>query len=233
VDIGLPVTPANRAPWQGQGNSFDFDQLLPPAPAGSPAPATNFAHVAGQTFAAVDKFLGQLGKPIGLKSYKPFHTGDEAFLQNYLGMIGLPMDMVPEFPQNEEIVLLTAQAAADPSIMDKVEARLRAGKKIVITSGFLRKMQGHGLERIAEVEDSGRVAAVKDYTVGWMPSHGENPSSSPRSRIAPTTRGNSFPPPPVTMAGRCCTTPTMAAGISTFSPSRKISPTFMKFPHRS
>jgi hypothetical protein len=180
VDIGLPVTSANRAPWQGQGNSFDFDQLLPPVPAGSPAPATNFAHVAGQTFAAVDKFLGQLGQPIGLKSYKPFHTGDEAFLQNYLGMIGLPMDMVPDFPQNEEIVLLTAQAAADPSIMDKIEARLRSGKKIVITSGFLRKMQGHGLERIAEVEDSGRVAAVKDYTVGWTPSHGEKPIIIPQ-----------------------------------------------------
>jgi len=166
LDIGNPVTTAQRAPWQGQGNSFDFSKL-------PPAPGANFASVAGQTFAAVDKFLGQLGRPVGLKSYKPFHTAGEAFLQNYLGMIGLPMDMVPEYPAAAPIVLLTAQAAADSAIVDKIEASLRAGHNVVITSGFLRAMQGKGIERIAEIEHSGRVAAVRDYTAGRSLVHGE------------------------------------------------------------
>lgn len=159
VDIGMPVTKAQRAPWQNKTNSFNFDQL----------PATNatFASVAGQTFASVDKIIGQLGKPIGLKSYKPFHSAGEAFLQNHLGMIGLPMDIVPEFPTNEPVVLLTAQAATDPVIVDKIEAHLRSGKKAIITSGLLRELQGKGIERIAEIEHSGRVASVKDYTAGW------------------------------------------------------------------
>ncbi len=165
ADIGLPIPPRLRAPWQGQGTSFDFSQL--------PATGANFASIAGQTFSAVDKFAGQLGQPVGIKSYKPFHTGDEAFLQNYLGMIGLPMNIVPEFPTDAEIVLLTAQAAADPKIIDKIEAQLHAGKKVVVTSGFVRKMQGQGLGRIAEIEDSGRVASVKDYNVGWTPAHGD------------------------------------------------------------
>jgi hypothetical protein len=165
VDIAQPVTAAHRAPWQAPGSSFNFDQL--------PGKNANFASIAGQTFTNVDKFIGRLGQPVGLKSYKPFHTAGEAFLQNYLGMIGLPMDIVPEFPTGEEIVLLTAQAAADPVIVDKIEARLRAGKKIVITSGFLREMQNKGLGRIAEIEHSGRVASVKDYTAGGSRIAGE------------------------------------------------------------
>ncbi|HET7535660.1 MAG TPA: hypothetical protein VFJ90_04350 [Candidatus Didemnitutus sp.] len=172
ADITLPVGPAMRAAWQGQGTSFDFAKL--------PASGANFASIAGLTFAEVDKFIGKLGRPIGLKSYKPFHSGDEAFLQNFLGMAGLPMDIVPEFPTNEPIVLLTAQAAADPAIIDKIESRLRAGGKVVITSGFVRKMQGTALGRIAEIEDGGRVAAVKDFTVGWTAAHGDKPILIPQ-----------------------------------------------------
>ena len=159
ADVALPITAAHRAPWQGQGTSFNFALL--------PAEHPNFASVAGQTFAQVDKIIGQLGKPVGLKSYKPFHSAGEAFLQNYLGMAGLPMDIVPEFPAGNETVLLTAQAATDPAIVDQIEARLRAGGKVVITSGLLRELQGKGIERIAEIEHSGRVAMVKDYTAGW------------------------------------------------------------------
>jgi len=165
VDIAQPVTAAHRAPWQSQETSFRFDQL--------PATGANFASIAGQTFTAVDKFVAQLGKPIGLKSYKPFHSVGEAFLQNHLGMIGLPMDIVPEFPTKEPVVLLTAQAATDPAIVDKIEAHLRAGNKVIITSGLLRELQGNGIERIAEIEHTGRVASVKDFTVGWRLIHSE------------------------------------------------------------
>ena len=172
ADITLPVTSAHRAPWQDQGTSFSFAQL--------PAAGANFASIAGQTFAAVDKIVGQLGTPIGLKSYKPFHSAGEAFLQNYLGMVGLPMDLVPEFPVDAEILLLTAKAATDPAIVDKIEARLRAGGKVVITSGLLRALQGKGIERIAEIEDSGRVAAVRDYTTGWRSIAGDKPILIPQ-----------------------------------------------------
>lgn len=165
ADVTNPITPAMRAPWQDQGASFDFTKL--------PAAGANFASVAGQTFANVDKFLGKLGRPIGLKSYKPFHSADEAFLQNFLGMAGLPMEIVPDFPKDEPIVLLTAQAAADPAIIDKIEARLRAGGKVVVTSGFVKKTQGAAFGRIVELEDSGRVAAVKDYTIGWTRAQGD------------------------------------------------------------
>jgi hypothetical protein len=163
-----PFNPKLRGPWQGQGTSFSFDEMLKPVKQadGSLVTPTTFARGAAMSFEAVDKVLGALGKPIGLKSYKPFHSTGEAFLQNYLGTAGIPMDMVPEFPADEAIVLLTAQAAIDPMIVDKIEKQLVAGKKVVITSGLLKLLQDKGLSRIAEIRLSDRVASVKSFTTG-------------------------------------------------------------------
>ena len=164
-----PFGPQLRGPWQGQGTSFSFDEMLKPLPQpdGSTVKPTTFARAAGVSFEVVDKVLGALGNPIGLTSYKPFNSTDEAFLQNYLGTAGIPMNIVPEFPVNEPVVLLTAQAAIDPAIVDKIEKQLLAGKKVVITSGLLKALQDKGLSRIAEIRHSGRVASVKSYTVAW------------------------------------------------------------------
>jgi hypothetical protein len=73
---------------------------------------------------------------------------------------------VPTFPADEPVVLLTAQAAADKNIVSLIEAQLKHGKNVVITSGLLKALQGRGLARIAELEDSGRVALVSDFIVG-------------------------------------------------------------------
>ncbi|HEU4654313.1 MAG TPA: hypothetical protein VFS47_10015 [Steroidobacteraceae bacterium] len=159
-----PLDQQHRAPWQDQPTSFDYEDLLKPLANG--AKPTSYARVAGVSFEAVDKVLGALGRPIGLKSYKPFHSGGEAFLQNYLGMVGLPMEMVTSFPENDPIVLLTAQAADDARIVEKIEKHVHAGNTVVITSGLLKALQGRGIEHIAEIEDTGRVALVKDFKTG-------------------------------------------------------------------
>lgn len=165
----MPFNAQLRGPWQDQGTSFSFEAMLKPVPQpdGSVVTPTTFARAAGVSFEAVDRVLGALGSPIGLKSYKPFHSTGEAFLQNYLGTAGIPMDIVPEFPAGEPIILLTAQAAKDPAIVDRIEQQLVAGKKVVITSGLLQGLQDRGLSRIAEIRVSGRVANVKSYAVGW------------------------------------------------------------------
>ncbi len=180
--LDYPLKPEHRAPWQDQGTSFDYDAMMAPVklPAGGSIQPTTFARAAGVTFEAVDKFLGKLGRPIGLKSYKPYHSVGEAFLQSYLGMAGIPVDIVPEFPANEDIVLLTAQAADDPDIVTKIEGQLRAKKKVIITSGLLKALHGRGLERIAELEDSGRVASVKNYTARRQLVPGDKPILIPQ-----------------------------------------------------
>ncbi len=161
----IRISDTHRAPWQGQQTSFDFDEMMKPVNynGGTPAPPTGFARAAGYTFEKVDRFLGQLGQPVGIKSYRPAYATGEDFLQNYLGMIGLPIDMVPGFPTDEKVILLTEQAAVDPGIVEKIKGQLAAGKKVVITSGLLKKLQNNGIEQIAEIRYSDRKALVSDF----------------------------------------------------------------------
>lgn len=119
----------HRTPWQGQNTSFDYDQMMQPVRGanGNMVTPTTMARVAGVTFEKIDAFVHLLGNPVGIKSYKPFHSLGDDFLQNYLGMIGLPMDMHPEFPEDQQVVLLTEQAKYDPDIISKIKKQLQKG----------------------------------------------------------------------------------------------------------
>ena len=129
-DVGIDAR-YHRKEWQGNGTSFDFDSMK----------ASTLAGVAAYTLRQVDGFLGKLGNPVGLASYKPYHSSGEDFLQNYLGMIGLPQDMHPEFLQNQKQILLTQQAAKDPAIMDKIRTQLKKGGDVIITTGLLKAIK--------------------------------------------------------------------------------------------
>jgi hypothetical protein len=158
-----------RAPWQDQKTSFSYADVMKPIKLadGKTAKPTSYARVAGVAFEEVDQVLGALGNPVGLKSYRPFHSTGEDFLQSYLGMIGIPMDIVTEFPKDEAIVLLTAEAAFDRDIVRKIEEHVRTGHNVVITSGLLKALADRGIKQIAEIEDTGRVALVKSYVANW------------------------------------------------------------------
>ena len=159
------MRPAERAPWQGQQTSFDFDAMMAPVvqPDGTSVKPTTYARAAGYTLEQVDRFAGQLGKPVGLKSYKPYHSTGEDFLHTYLGMIGIPIDLMPEFPGEAPTVLLTECAAFDTAIVDKIKKQLMEGKSVVITSGLLRALQGKGIEDIAEIRITDRKAILTGF----------------------------------------------------------------------
>ena len=159
------IQPNDRAPWQGQQTSFDFDAMMKPIPqpGGSSIKPTSIARAAGYTLEKVDGFLGKLGKPTGLKSYKPYHSVGEDFLHTYLGMIGIPIDLVPEFPSEAKMMLLTECASFDTTIVDKIKTQLMDGKSVVITSGLLRALQEKGLEDIVELRYTDRKAIIKGF----------------------------------------------------------------------
>jgi hypothetical protein len=163
-----PLDERHRAPWQDESTSFDYEALRVPSKTtqGQLAVGTSYARVAGVSFEAVDKAIGMLGRPVGLHSYRPFHSVGEDFLETYLGMIGIPIEMVTNFPQDQSSVLLTAHAARDSAIIDKIEAHVRGGNHVIMTSGLLKALQSKGVERIAEIEHSGRAALVKSFKVG-------------------------------------------------------------------
>lgn len=165
----IPVTKSHRAPWQGQGTSLDFDAVVGPYEKedGSFAPELTVSRVAGWALQKIDPVVGRLGNPVGVKSYKPFHSNGDDFLHNFMGMVGIPIDLRPEFPAEAPLVLLTAAAAGDPGIVGKIEGQLRAGKSVMITSGLLRALQGKGIERVAELAVLDERALVEDFRAGW------------------------------------------------------------------
>jgi hypothetical protein len=163
--IGVALQPEiHRTPWQGQGASFDYDEMMKPVAltGGQAVVPTTLARAAGATFEKIDHFAHKLGKPIGIKSYKPFHSLGDDFLQNYLGMIGLPMDMYSEFPTDQKVVLLTEQAKYDLGIVDKIKKQLQKGGDVVITSSLLKAIPER-IADIAELRASDLKALVNDF----------------------------------------------------------------------
>jgi hypothetical protein len=120
--------------------------------------------VAGDAYEKMDSFLGKLGVPYGVASYKPYHSSGEMYLQSYIGMIGIPMDLYPEFPEDRDTILVTEHAKFDPQIVDKMTKHINADKTVVITTGLLKALQGKGIEKLVEVEYTGRTVIANRFT---------------------------------------------------------------------
>ena len=146
--VDVKLNPMFRAPWQDQGTSWSYDEMTAPFQKGKETVTpTTMARIADIVLRKTDELVGKLGNPVGIHSYKIYHQPGEEFLQNYLGMIGLPMDMYPTFSEGRKTVLLTAQAAADPALTEKIDRQLKAGGDVVITTGLLKAVP----EKIAPI----------------------------------------------------------------------------------
>jgi len=160
-----PIPAEYRAKWQGRKPSFNFSKMMQPVKQadGTLVTPTTMARPAGYALEQVDVFLGKLGNPLGIKSYKPYHSTGEDFLHNYLGMCGIPMDLVPEFPPDADIIFLAESAKFDKAIVEKIKGQLIAGKIVVITSGLLKALQGRGIEDIVEMQCTDKKAVTNQF----------------------------------------------------------------------
>lgn len=156
----------DRKAWSGMETSFTESGLEKyHAATGSDAPV-NYATVAGYSLASVNAIVGKLGKPVGIASYKPYQSMGEDFLQNYLGMIGIPIEMTPEFPQQAHTILLTEEAHFDPKLVSEIKTHLEQGGTVIVTTGLLRAIQGDGPEKfgqLAEMRVTGNVLQADRY----------------------------------------------------------------------
>lgn len=163
-----PIQPGDRDAWEDQHTSFDYGQVLSTFHPGDTAlAAPTMALVAGYSLEQVDSFLGKLGNPVGIAAYKPYQSTGEDYLHNYLGMLGIPIELSPVFPTNADLVFLAESAKFDPDIVPKIRNQLRAGKSVVITSGLLRALQGHGIEDIVEARCTDRKVLAHEFSSGF------------------------------------------------------------------
>lgn len=161
--LDIKLSPKFNTPWQSPGTSFDYSKVTAPIKKnGETVEPTTMARIADVVLKQTDKIVGKLGNPIGIKSYKPFHSNGDDFLQNYLGMIGLPMDIYPTFPEDQKVVLLTAQAAKDSIIVDKIKKQLQRGGDVVVTTGLLKSISDK-LSEISELRCNDLKALVNDF----------------------------------------------------------------------
>ena len=152
-----------RAPWQDGEVSWKYDEMVVPFQKGKEkVEPTTLARVADVVLHKADELVGRLGNPVGIQSYKIFHASGEEFLQNYLGMIGLPMDMISTFPQGKKTLLLTRQAATDPNLTEKIHKQLQGGGDVVITTGLLQAAP-EKIAPICELRSGEYKALVNDF----------------------------------------------------------------------
>ncbi len=143
-----------------------------------------FVPLAGFVFERVDKILGELGNPMGISCYKPYHSSGENYLFGYLGMLGLSLEPEPRLAE-KEWVLLTESAKEDPLIVERLKERLCAGKKVVMTSGLLKALKKRGFDDIAEITVTDRKVMVAQYGYPMHDCSFENYVSAARPILIP------------------------------------------------
>lgn len=106
----------------------------------------------------IDELIPSLGNPVGVPVYLPHNAQGEDHLEDYLGMLGIPFEPAPVFPEHAATVFLTAQALYDKGIIAKLTRYLNQGGKAVVTSGFMRASLSarNGIENLSSLRDRGR-----------------------------------------------------------------------------
>jgi hypothetical protein len=88
---------------------------------------------------------------IGIPAYKPPNSdpAGDMYIMDFLGMLGIPLIPVHEFPGNAPIIFLPAQAASDKNLISHIQkARARGANLIVTTSLLVKSPDSDELARI-------------------------------------------------------------------------------------
>lgn len=91
----------------------------------------------------------------GIPAYKPPHSdaGGDLYLMDFIGMFGIPLIPVSEYPMDAQTLFLPTQSATDPDIVLKIRTSLDSGSRVIFTAGFLAQVDDKGfLSELAGVE---------------------------------------------------------------------------------
>ena len=145
-----------------------------------------YAAALGAAYDELDPFIGQLGEPVGVACYEPYHIKDnhtgERHLHDFLGMLGIPLEPYPYYPSKAPVVLLTEAAARDAEIVSHIKNTLINGSNVFVTSGLYKALEG-------KIEDIFPVTVTdKSITADTFKSNGfgQNNGGFEKSRHAVT-----------------------------------------------
>ena len=118
----------------------------------------------GAQLKIADERMSELGSPVGVSTYYPFNADcGEDQLYNYIGMLGVPLEPTPYFEDTAKILFLTASAAEDEEIMDKLKAYVEKGGRAIVTSGFAKAMENKGMSDMTSARITDKVVSGDYY----------------------------------------------------------------------
>ena len=113
----------------------------------------------------LDDVMDKAGKPAGITCYLPDNCQGEDNIQDFLGMVGLPIVCSPYFPDKENQIMLTRSSAYDPDIIEKLEKYLREkGGNVLVTTGFWEAVGEKGYD-LTSIRLRGRKISANRYRV--------------------------------------------------------------------
>lgn len=105
----------------------------------------------------------------GIPFYKPpgSASDENMYLADYLGMIGLPILPVAQYPKDAKVAFLPVQAATDTKLPEKMQRHLKRGATLVVTPALLRALgpQAKGLAGV-ELDSTSEPAPASHAQIG-------------------------------------------------------------------
>ncbi len=118
----------------------------------------------------LDETLDHCGAPVGIPCYLPDNCQGEDNVQDFLGMVGMPITCTPYFPKDSACMLLTRSSAYDPDVVDKLEAYVAAGGRALVTHGFVQATMDRGIQRMTSIRFADRKVITDDFLVQQLSS---------------------------------------------------------------
>ncbi len=106
TDLLTIADPRNRDAWERLPTTFNYFDMARQCCGGVPGmPGASYPLLADAVEYAlrkVDAVAGSLGQPVGLATYRPYDSTGEDFLPETAGMVGIPVEMYPQWPACED-----------------------------------------------------------------------------------------------------------------------------------
>jgi hypothetical protein len=137
-----------------------------------------------------DRVAGMLNGPSrGVPMYLPYGSEGEYNIFGYLGMAGIPIAPVGQFPAESQNAIFTRHSLRDPGLADKMLARLRAGHDVFMTWELFCKLGDTEFRNALNLIEPGGSVSSSEFRmrVGWNDqiTKSERPFVFPR--VATTT----------------------------------------------
>jgi hypothetical protein len=110
------------------------------------------------------------GSARGVPIYLPYGSTGEFNIFGYLGMAGIPLTPVAQFPTESQNAIFTLHSLPDPKLADEMLNRLRNGHDVFMTWGLLQKLQDTEFGKAFEFVNYGGSVTSSSFRVreGWF-----------------------------------------------------------------